>query len=215
MNRVYALADSLGSSTSAAGDTAPVSPGAAAAANDSPLRTARWLAGLKAGRTMVTNGPLVGMTVNGQPPGALIAVSAAGVDVRYAGFLRSEVPVDHLEIILNGNVVRTIRLTGKRTSADFNGTLKVKGNGWLLLRAWNDAASPDILDLYPYATTNAFFLRDANAGTHCGKDADYFLAWLDRLEQAASTHEGYNTKKEREITLGEIQAARTVMRERR
>jgi hypothetical protein len=214
MNRVYVLTDPL-DSTSAAVDAGTTLSAAAKVAVDSPERTARWLAGLRAGRTMATNGPLVGLTVQGQPPGASIAVSAGGTEVHYAGFMRSEVPVDHLEIILNGNVVRTIHLTRKRTSADFNGKLNVKGNGWVLVRAWNDAASPDIFDLYPYATTNAFFFRDPNASFHCGKDADYFLSWLERLQSAASIHEGYNTKTERETTLGEIRAARAVMMERR
>jgi hypothetical protein len=200
MNRVYAL-------------TEPVQTGAAA--TDTAARRQQWLAGLRAGRTLATNGPLVGLTVEGQPPGADIPVPAAGTGLRYRGFLRSIVPMDHLEIVMNGKVVRTIHLTGTHTSADFEGKINVSGNGWLLVRAWNDAARPEIFDIYPYGTTNAFFFHADGAATHCGSDAQFFLTWIDRLEAAAAAHADYNTAQEREATLGEIRAARAIMSERR
>jgi Tol biopolymer transport system component len=200
MNRVYVLTDPA----------------------DTPsARAANWLSGLRAGRSMATNGPLLGLSIDGSPPGSEILMQVTASDrhneskLHYQGFLRSPVPIDHLELVMNGNVVRTIHLKGKRTSADFEGTLQVAGTGWLLVRAWNETATPEILDLYPYATTNAIFFSHPHATTHCGKDADYFLTWLDRLESTASAHEGYNTPTEREATLKEIRAARAIMSERR
>lgn len=200
MNRVYALTD-------------PAS--ADGARTDASARRERWLAGLRAGRTLATNGPLLGLTVEGQPPGTELAVPAGETTLKYSGFLRSVVPVDHLELIVNGKVARTIRLTGTRTSADFAGRLAVARGGWLLVRAWNDAADPEIFDIYPYATTNAFFLRPPGAAIHCGDDAQFFLDWLGRLDAAASAHEGYNSAAERETTLSQIRAARAIMSERR
>jgi hypothetical protein len=179
------------------------------------VREAEWLAGLKAGHTMATNGPLLGFVVEGQPPGSEIAMPAASGEVHYRGFLRSAVPADHLEIIFNGKVVRTIRLTGDRTSADIDGRVKVTAPGWLLLRAWNDDSSPLTLDGYPYATTNPVFFQNAGATIRCGADADYLLAWIDRVYAAAAAHTGYNTTIERETTLAQIRAARTVIAGRR
>jgi TolB protein len=196
MNRVYVLTEPAGTAT---GST------------DTSARRQRWLAGLRAGRTLATNGPLLGLSVQGQAPGAELAVPAGAAALQYKGFLRSVVPVDHLELVVNGKVVRTIRLTGKRLSADFEGKLPVKGNGWLLVRAWNDAASPEIFDLYPYATTNAFLFRAPGAAIHCGSDAQYFLHWIDRLDAMAAAHQGYNSTAEREATLNEIHAARAIM----
>lgn len=196
MNRVYVL-------------TAPES--SATASTDLTARRQRWLAGLRAGRTLATNGPLLGLSVQGEPPGTQITLAAKQAGLPYKGFLRSLVPVDHLELVMNGKVARTIRLTGARMSADFAGSLPVSGNGWLLVRAWNDAASPEIFDLYPYATTNAFFFRAPGAAIHCGSDAQFFLRWIDRLDAMAAAHEGYNNAVERETTLNEIHAARALM----
>jgi len=200
MNRVYVLTD-------------PASTGNGR--TDTVARTERWLAGLRAGRTLATNGPLLGLTVEGQPPGTEVAVPAGETTLKYKGFLRSVVPVDHLELIVSGKVARTIRLTGARTSADFEGRLPVTGGGWLLVRAWNDAAHPEIFDIYPYATTNAFFFRASGAAIHCGGDAQYFLNWIDRLDAAAAAHAGYNSAAERETTLSQIREARAIMTERR
>lgn len=174
-----------------------------------------WLAALKAGRTMATNGPVLGFTVEGKDPGSEIALAGERGDLHYRGFLRSAVPVDHLEIVAYGKVVRSIPLKGDRTSADFEGSIDVRGAGWLLVRAWSEDSYVDTLDAYPYATTNPVYFRGGNAVTHCGADADYFLKWIDRLETAAASHAGYNTPEEREKTLGEIHAARAVIQQRR
>ena len=76
----------------------------------------------------------------------------------------------------------------------------------MLLRAWNDGADPEIFDLYPYATTNPVFFRSGEAAaTHCGADADYFIAWIDRVTKVRGRSiQGYNTAAERDSTLAQI-----------
>jgi hypothetical protein len=164
---------------------------------------------------LATNGPLLGLSVEGQAPGSEIQLRAGASRVHYKGFLRSIVPIDHLELVLNGKAVRTIRLAKGRTTADFEGAVPITGNGWLLVRAWNDGAVPEVFDIYPYGTTNPVFIRTAGAATHCGADADFFLKWLDRLQAAASAHQGYNTAAERDATLRDISAAEAVITQRR
>jgi TolB protein len=116
---------------------------------------------------------------------------------------------------LNGKVVRTLRLGHDRMSSDFEGSASVSGNGWLLVRAWNDGATPEIFDIYPYATTNPVFFHTRSAATHCGPDADFFLKWLSRLQAAAAVHEGYNTAAERGATLDEISEAAAIFSQRK
>jgi hypothetical protein len=183
---------------------------------DDETRLNTWLAGLKAGRTMATNGPLLGFTLEERGPGEEITLTPGGGTLRFKGFLRSNVPIDHLEIVMNGKVVRTIKPSGDRRSADLEGTLPVKESGWVLLRAWNDGATPEIFDIYPYATTNPVFFRSGEAAApRCGADADYFIAWINRVKASAAAHPGYNTHAERESTLGQIDAALEVWRRRR
>ncbi|HEX4628888.1 MAG TPA: CehA/McbA family metallohydrolase, partial [Gemmatimonadales bacterium] len=64
----------------------------------------RWLAAIKAGRTFVTNAPLLEFTLGGREIGDEIRLPAPGRLTAHVG-LRSSVPVDHLELIGNGGVV--------------------------------------------------------------------------------------------------------------
>jgi hypothetical protein len=153
--------------------------------------------------------------VEDHPPGAEIQLHPGTSNLHYKGFLRSIVPIDHLELIVNGKVVRTLHMIKGRTGADFEGSARVTGNGWILVRAWNDGAIPEVFDIYPYGTTNPVFFRTSGVGTHCGPDADFFLKWLSRLEAAASVHPAYNTPAERDATLREISAAAAVIAQRK
>ena len=137
---------------------------------------------LKAGKSFVTNGPMVGLNVENMNPGESIVINPKGQTVSYSGFLRSNVPVDHIEIIWKGEVVATHSLKGPTKSADLKGTFKVKGPGWILLRAWSDQAHPDLPDLYPYASTNPIYIQSSVKNTQQKMSAEYFLKWVTRIE---------------------------------
>jgi hypothetical protein len=123
--------------------------------------------------------------------------------------------MDHLELLFNGAVLRRFSLTGERRSLDIDMVKNFTQPGWLLLRAYNDGASPLVFDIYPYATTSPLFLSRPGATTHCGVDADYFLAWIDRLATDAAAHPGYNTADERKRVLDDIAKARAVFANRK
>ena len=189
--------------------------GAVATAAVRHARLNRWLHALKVGHSVATNSALLGFEVDGQGPGSELEIPAAGASVHLRGFMRSIVPMDHLQVLQQGKVLLEIPLKGDRHSADLDEQVHVAAPGWLLLRAWNEHSSPDIFDIYPYATTNAVFLTSPGAATHCGVDADYFMAWIDRLAAAARVHPDFNTAAERQETLEQIAAARKVFEQRR
>ncbi len=196
-----------------------VQDGAHATSNLGPAelksRLANWLQALKGGHSLATNSALLGLEVEGKSPGSAVELGAGRTSVHVKGFMRSIVPIDHLELIQRGKSVRSIPLSGDRRSADIDLTLPVDGPGWVLLRAWNEHADPDIFDIYPYATTSPVYLSRQDSEPHCGKDADYFISWIDRLASAAKDHPDYNTSAERDLTLAQIEAARKVFEARR
>src|SRR5207249_2927408 len=79
------------------------------------LDRSSFLAGLKAGRTFVTNAPLLEFTLGGREIGDEIRLPSGGRRLTARVGLRSSVPIDHLEVIGNGSVVATIRLRRERT----------------------------------------------------------------------------------------------------
>jgi Tol biopolymer transport system component len=181
---------------------------------DPAARRDTWLEGLKAGRTMATNGPLLGLTVGEHGPGDEIVLPDGSHELEYSGFLRSVVPVDHLELVYNGEVVDTVALRGDRTTADVAGRITVKGSGWLLLRAWNVRSHPLIFDLYPYATTNPAYLTVGGKPPRSAADAEYFIAWIERIRDSASEHDGYNGEAEKAAVLAHLDRARAVFEDR-
>lgn len=165
------------------------------------------MAALKAGHGFASNGPLLGLLLDGAKPGAQLVPGRH----HYRVALRSPVAVDHLELVHNGQVVKTFDLSGDRRHLDAEGDLDLAG-GWVLLRAWNDGADPEVLDLYPYATTNPVWLGDHVLAPSAREDAAWFARWMDRTIEAAAARDDYNTAAEKRITLDYLGKARDAYR---
>lgn len=169
---------------------------------------AGFLAGLKAGRTFATNGPLLTFTVNGREPGGDVRLPAGRHRLRIRAEMTSIVPVDRLEVVSGGIVVATIPLGGDRTRATAELDVAATGSGWYTLRAWSDHATPPLLDIYPFATTSPVYLTVGDEPVRSPDDARYFLAWIDRVSAAAREHPGWNTDAERTHALAQVASAR-------
>ena len=63
-----------------------------------------------------------------------------------------------------------------------------------------------MLDLYPYATTSPIYF-EAPPPPAPG-DARYFVAWMDRVIDAAEARGGWNDEREKAATLEYLNAAR-------
>jgi hypothetical protein len=177
------------------------------------LDHARFLAGLKAGRTFVTNGPLISLTVQGIDPGDELQLRrSTRLSVHVT--LRSIVPVDHLELIGNGTVVASLPLAGDRTTVDTTLLVPVERSGWLVLRAWGDGPRAPVLDLYPFASTSPVYVTVGDAPVRSREDALFFVQWIDRVEQAAEAHQGWNSSAERDAVRALLGRARAVYAER-
>jgi len=170
----------------------------------------RWLAGIKAGRTFVTNAPLVEFTLAGREPGGEIDLPASGGRLIARVGLRSNVPVDHLEIVGNGKVVATIPLSGDHRMVRDTVGIPVATSGWYVLRAWSERARTPVLDLYPFASTSPIYVRVGAQPTRSPEDAAFFVRWIDRLLDAARRHGDWNTPGERNATVRLFEDARAV-----
>jgi TolB protein len=84
----------------------------------------------------------------------------------------------------------------------------VKRSGWYLLRARGERSVYPILDVYPYGTTSPIYVIVGDQPIRSSEDADFFIAWIDRLHTAASAHTEWNTQAERSSTLDLIRRAR-------
>ncbi len=179
-----------------------------------PLKIEPWLDGIKQGRTFATNGPLLGFTLGGKKLGEELRLPGGENKVQFKAWMRSIVPVDHLEVICNGEVVRDLKLGGDHESAEVEGTLPISRGGWCLLRAWSDKAEHPVLDIYPYATTSPIYVNVAGTGLDARKDAAYFVAWIDRLKDAALANTDWNSEGEKASVMALLESARKIYVER-
>src|SRR5437868_548800 len=154
-----------------------------------PLNHTFWLDGLKHGRSFATNGPLLGFALGDRRIGDELKLPAGENKVKLTAWMRSIVPIDHLQVICNGDVVRDLKLSGDRQSADINESLPISRSGWCVLRAWSDKSEYPVLDLYPYATTSPIYISVAGSNPSRKEDAGYFVAWIDRMIQAAKSNQ--------------------------
>jgi TolB protein len=175
-----------------------------------PLNITSWLGSLKQGRTFATNGPLLGFTLGEREVGDDLRLPAGEHSVKFTAWMRSFVPVDHLEIICNGQTVRDLKLSGDRQSADVKDKISISRNGWCLLRAWSDKAEHPVLDLYPYATTSPIYVTVAGSTQKPAEDAAYFIAWIDRLIDGAKANKDWNTTAEKDAVLNLLDYARKI-----
>jgi len=175
----------------------------------------RFTDALRRGRSVATNGPLLGLTLGGRGLGDELSLPPGGGELEFAGWLRSPVPVDRLQLVCNGEAMKDLPLGAERTTADVKGRVRLARSGWCLLRAFAERAVYPVLDGYPYATTSPIYVAVGGAPPRSPGDAAYFTAWIERALEDAAAHPGYNTEAEREEVLRSLRSARDVYASRR
>jgi len=172
------------------------------------LNITLWLDTIKHGHTFASNGPLLGFTLGGHQIGDEVRLPAGQNKVKFTAWLRSFVPVDHLQIVCNGQVVRDLK--GDRASMNVEDTVPISRSGWCLLRAWSEKAEYPILDAYPYATTSPIYITVAGSSAKPTEDASYFITWIDRLIKEVKTNKDWNTEAEKNSVLDILAYARAI-----
>jgi Tol biopolymer transport system component len=173
-----------------------------------------WLLSLKQGRTFATNGPLLGLSLGDKRLGDELKLPAGGNKVKLRAWMRSIVPIEHLQVVCNGEVTRDLKLDGARETADVDETIQLSRSGWCVLRAFSDKAEFPVLDIYPYATTSPIYVQVAGSKLQDREAAGYFVAWIDRLIAAAKENQDWNTAVEKDAVLNLLSFGRQVFTEK-
>ncbi|MCY2953041.1 MAG: CehA/McbA family metallohydrolase [Planctomycetota bacterium] len=103
----------------------------------------KWLAGLRAGRSFVTTGPMLLATADQRMPGEVFRKEGSPVKLAVAGSVISEQPLAFIEVIRDGLPVLTFMPTNQRTTegacvSRFAGEVAFEGSGWMAVRCWED-----------------------------------------------------------------------------
>jgi hypothetical protein len=110
-----------------------------------------WNQGLKSGRSYVSNGPMMDFSVDGHEIGStLTAQSGQTVKVKGRGYiLPSWDKLLHASIIVNGDVVKEIRLEKGQEEIDLEFDLKIDESCWVAFKVHGEKAQ-NIVFQSPY-----------------------------------------------------------------
>ncbi|MGW8257172.1 MAG: hypothetical protein ACWGMZ_06785, partial [Thermoguttaceae bacterium] len=138
----------------------------------------KWWQNFRAGRVVVTNGPLMRPTVNGELPGHVFQLEPGeAIDLEIGLTISVRDPISYLEIIKNGKLEKTVRFeeyakTGKLPHLRFD------HSGWFLLRAITDVGHT-----FCFAMTGPYYVEKAYKPRISKKAAQFFLDWVEQREK--------------------------------
>lgn len=172
---------------------------------DGPFSYQGWAAAVRAGRTFVTNGPMLEFTAGGLRPGDTLRLDAPGevaVQAR-ASWLR---PLERAELIFNGDVIASATLSADGRTATLDQKIRIPRSGWLSFRGYNPGLSSQ-------AHTSAIYVEVAGQRTGSRRDARAFLQWIDQLEAKLRERDRLPTEAIKARVQSQLDAARAVYRE--
>jgi len=150
------------------------------------FKTDDWWEGLKAGRSFVTNGPLLVARAGGQLPGHVFSSGADdNVEIEIDVSLTTKDDISDIEIIRDGHVVQRVPLqelnqTGEHTTTGRLATVRFEKSGWFLLRTI--ARHPRT---FRFASTAPWYVEVGEKTRQVNQEsAQFFLDWVEeRIER--------------------------------
>ncbi|MAG92564.1 MAG: hypothetical protein CMJ48_02260 [Planctomycetaceae bacterium] len=176
---------------------------------EGPLDYDKWVEGLRAGRSFVTNGPMLEFGVNNKPAGSTIELGSPGtIVVRASG--GTQFSLTRGEVVFNGNVVATVPADAQG-QVSFKQSVKIPGSGWLAFRVIGPAHADHHAGTI-YAHTSPVYVSVDRQPTASPEAAAFFLKWIDRLEAEMRQRNRFPSNELRRHALSQIDAARDVYR---
>ncbi len=197
----------------------PVSAGSGSGAASSPLGYSRvyvhvngsfsyqsWFAALRGGRSFATNGPILFLKVDGAGPGSAISLyQARKKPIKIQVEALSPRPLDRLEIIHNGSVLKAI------SGSSGSNTLKIEMKkafddvGWIAARCFERPERT-----IRFAHTSPVYLQKGQRARIAREDAGFLLEWIERQIHYYTESEGLQAPEHRQETLVVLNKARRI-----
>jgi TolB protein len=175
------------------------------------LTLASWFAGIKAGHTFGSTGPLVFLNVAGREPGDEIALaSSAPRTLSVSANAESIAPMSQLDILVNGKVVRSVTPSAGADSLKlvFSDTVAIPEGGWIAARVIGPS-SRYIGDGYSFAQTSPVYVVRGGHQYVSADDAHFLGEAVDAV-WTKEEHAPWRTDAERDRFHNEILRARAV-----
>jgi hypothetical protein len=172
------------------------------------LTYSAWIDGLRAGRTFVTNGPMLELTVGNHGIGDTIKLEAT-TELPVKARATSQFPLDKVELIQNGQVIATATLAPDKREGVLDQRVKLERSGWLSFRA-TGPGHPDHPAGSLEAHTSPIYVEVRGTPAGSRTDAEYFMKWIERLSVALRVRDRVPNDELRRHIQNQLEAARAV-----
>jgi TolB protein len=150
--------------------------------SDGPLTYPKWVAAYKAGRTFVTNGPMLFLDVDGKQPGAELHLGGPS-EVQVTARATSYIPMSSIEIVVNGEVVASAKPSRDGKQAEIVKKILVPRSSWIAARVSGDGHRLVVNDPKLFAHTSPVYCYIGGGKITSSEDARIVIDWIDRLIQ--------------------------------
>jgi hypothetical protein len=133
------------------------------------LSVESFYSALRAGRSFVTNGPILTFEVDGKTPGDTLEIQS-GRPLQVIAEAQSREPIDRIEVVANGRVVAAA------FSSKLETEIEPKNHTWLTARCY---VKPGLT--IRLAHTSPIYLRGERQTWEAVEDKAYFVKWIDDL----------------------------------
>jgi hypothetical protein len=162
-----------------------------------------WIAGLRAGRTVVSNGPLLEFTAGNTGPGGTVNVTNGRI--RVVASAVSRIPFERIEIVQNGRVVADQpSVAGREVRLERD--LPVDEGGWIAARVTGGSKTYAGYDAF--AHTSPVYLRVAGTSFRRTESVGRFMDEIERSKRVISKSFKFTGDAQRALAIGRFEEGR-------
>ncbi len=146
-----------------------------------PLRYGEWVRAYKQGRSFASNGPVIFLTADGKEPGEDLRFPAGSRQkIRVNAVVLTQVPLDRVDIVVNGKVAITRDAKGK-TEIAIDEDIPVEKSAWIAARAIGPWSRLVLNDLQAFAHTSPIYVRFGDKRILSIEDLKFWDNWIEKL----------------------------------
>ncbi len=175
---------------------------------EGPFSTESWCDGVRAGRTFVTNAPMLSLEAT---CGGIACTLGDEIDARAGNLVCIEaeagamVPMERIELLLNGEVVESVHAPDGVRHAALVYEFEARESCWFALRV-QGPRDPSVFADPVFAHTSPVYVTVDGAPRRSRHDAAYFVEWIDRLIAQTEVKGRFASDADRDAVIAEFRA---------
>jgi hypothetical protein len=146
-----------------------------------PLDYQQWIRNYKRGRSFASNGPSILFTLDGHEPGDEIRMAAgAARKFRLKALVETQIPLDRVEVIVNGKVLVSRSVAGQKRIA-LDEPIALERSSWVAVRALGPWHRLVLNDGGAFAHTSPVYVYMGDQPIAFRGDVRFYIDWVERL----------------------------------